>query len=384
MERRPEPTVGFVGWNPFQFLHFSRLIAEFPGATLVLEKRRKAESAFDLKSLPGPETPVLRLGPKDMRNLDGRFDVLVCQTVFGGIEEIRHSKIAMLQYGYAKEAHNFGAWRAFGDVCLTYGDYASRKIAPFCHCVPTGNPRFADWNKESFRQAAAAKHADKLRPDRKTVLYAPTWGALSNFPRFAEAVAGLSSRYNVILKAHHLSQFADAGSGDAVRNRFSLACDSRDDLMELLALSDVVLSDFSGAIFDAVQGKVPLVLLGDSGGAAADSKSDSYSIEQSRREELGVLAAAPDQLEAAVSRAITEGAPDSGPLDRLRQDLFCDAEGSPSRAAEVIRRLAAGDFTQSQAQSYIRREMVSLFRCRSEFPMLRRLKRLLGRGGSAS
>jgi hypothetical protein len=64
--------------------------------------------------------------------------------------------------------------------------------------------------------------------------------------------------------------------------------------------------------------------------------------------------------------------------------LFCDAENSPSRAADVIRRLAAGDFTRTQSQAYIHKEMVSLFRSRAEFPMLRRLKRIIRRGGSAS
>lgn len=385
MDTRTDPSVGFVGWNPFQFLHFSRLITEFPAAVLVLEERRKAKSAFDLESLPGSGNSVLRLDKRGMRGLDGRFDVLVCQTVFGGIEEIRRSKIAMLQYGYAKEAHNFGAWRAFGDVCLTYGDYASRRIEPFCHCVATGNPRFADWKRESFRQTAAARYAGRLDPQRKTLLYAPTWGALSNFPRFSAAVAALSRHYNVILKVHHVSQFADASLTGSAREHFSLVCDTKDDLIELLALADVVISDFSGAIFDAIQGGVPLVLLGESGGTeAADSKSDHYSIEQARRNELGTVVEAPDQLAAAVARVIAAGrVPGSDVLVRLKENLFRDAENSPARAADVIRRLAAGEFTQTQSQHYIRKEMAALFRCRAEFPLLRQIKRILKRGGSA-
>lgn len=374
MDTRPKPSVGFVGWNPFQFLHFSRLISEFPGATLVLEDRRRAKSAFDLENLPCSSASVLRLNKKAMRNLDSRFDILVCQTVFSGIEEIRDSKIAMLQYGYAKEAHNFAPWRAFGDLCLTFGPYATGKIEPFCHCVATGNPRYEDWDDPAFRSRARQRYTKELDPRKKTVLYAPTWGAISSFDAFADAVSSLADEFNVILKIHHITQREGNKTMDRIRRKFPHVADADDDIVALLAVADVMISDYSGAIFDSVYGRLPLVLL-DTPGAdnLEESTSDPHSIERSRRDELGQVVSQPQNLAGAIHTALQRGAT----TEVLRGELFVDASGATRRAAAAIRRLADGGFHQGQAQSYIRKEMRALFRSHQEFPTLRILKQRL-------
>lgn len=363
MDTPTNPSIGFVGWNPFQFLHFSRLIDEFPDATLVLEDRRKAASSYDLDHLPCAKRPVLRLDHKGMRELDGRFDILVCQTVFAGIEHIRSSKIAMLQYGYAKEAHNYGPWRAFGDLCLTFGPYASRKIGPFCHSVAVGNPRFEDWDDPAFHSRAQALHARGLDPDRKTVLYAPTWGPLSSYEAFADAVAALTSEFNVILKIHHITQRNGNAAVENIRRRFPRLAGADDDIVELLSVADVMISDYSGAIFDAVYCRTPLVLLETPGAEnARESRSDPHSLERSRRHELGQVVDSAADLADAVRRAL-----DSGPVDEaLRQDLFLDSKGAARRAADALSALAAGGFRQTQHQEYLRHELRTHHRCKSE------------------
>lgn len=363
MDTPANPSIGFVGWNPFQFLHFSRLIDEFPNAELVLEERRKAATSYDLDQLPCAQLPVVRLDRKGMHGLDGRFDILVCQTVFAGIEDIRSSKIAMLQYGYAKEAHNYGAWRAFGDLCLTFGPYASRKIEPFCHSVAVGNPRYEDWEDPSFRHRAGERHARGLDPDRKTILYAPTWGPLSSYDAFADAVASLTSEFNVILKIHHITQRDGAGVMDRIRHKFPRLAAADDDIVELLSVADVMISDYSGAIFDAVYCRTPLVLL-DTPGAEnqEESRSDPHSLERARRHDLGQVMASAADLTNAVRRALA-----SGPVsDALRDDLFVDSHGAARRAAEAIRDLAAGRYQQTQHQAYIRQELRAHHCCKSE------------------
>lgn len=363
MDTPANPSIGFVGWNPFQFLHFSRLIDEFPNASLVLEERRKAATSYDLDQLPCAKLPVVRLDRKGMHGLDERFDILVCQTVFAGIEHIRSSRIAMLQYGYAKESHNYGAWRAFGDLCLTFGPYASRKIEPFCHSAAVGNPRYEDWNDPSFHSRAKERHARGLDPDRKTILYAPTWGPLSSYDAFADAVAVLTSEFNVILKIHHITQREGAAVTDRIRRKFPRLAAADDDIVELLSVADVMISDYSGAIFDAVYCRTPIVLL-DTPGAESreESRSDPHSLERARRHDLGQVVASAADLTQAVRRAL-----ESGPAnDALRDDLFVDAGGAARRAAAAIRELAAGRYQQTQHQAYIRQELRAHHRCKSE------------------
>jgi hypothetical protein len=377
MAKVEHPKVGFIGWNPFQFLHAARIVAKFPDATLIVEKRRSAWRRSDFE-LPGLESfPILRCRRSSMKNLDGKFDVLVCQTPFAAIGEIRISKIAMLQYGYAKEAHNYGAWRSFADVCMTYGPYASRKIMPFAPCVATGNPRFEAWRNPEFHRRAREKYSTMLDPARKTVIYAPTWGELSSHDAFADAVAALSAEFNVLVKVHHLSARFGSRPGDPLRRKFAHLCGAEHDLIELLALADVLLSDFSGAIFDAIQAEVPVVLLG--GAAVHDgSRSDRHSLEQARRSELGQVATTPGDVASAVHRALAPDEADPA-LARLRDDLFIDPAGASERAARTIHELAAGAYSRSQSQEYMRHEMAALHRLRARPSLGQKLRSLFGK-----
>ncbi|MES2474373.1 MAG: CDP-glycerol glycerophosphotransferase family protein [Verrucomicrobiota bacterium] len=372
MAHESHPRVAFVGWNPFQFVHFAPVIARVPGAEIVIEKKHGAWKSCEAHLAAFPAERIHHLGPRQMRELDSRFDVLVCQTPFTGIAELRRARVAMLQYGYAKEAHNYGAWRSFADVCMTFGDYAARKIEPFCAAVAIGNPRFECWADPTFHERARAKFSARLDPAKKTLLYAPTWGSLSNHQTFADAIFALSGDCNVILKIHHNTQHFDARSLDALRQGFGVLHGADEDIVELLAVSDVLLSDFSGAIFDAIQCEVPVVLLG---GSAPDAASDCFSIEQARRHELGEVALTVADLPAAVARALEMPNPRAAALNPLKDDLFCDAVGAADRAAAVIQQLADGGYTPSQAQLYLRREMAALQDYRSRSKWLR----LLGR-----
>lgn len=367
-----QPRIAFTGWNPFQFLHFEKLSSRFPDATLVVEERKNAQGVFDLESLRSGGKKVVHYDRRRMGKLDGEFDIIVCQTPFAGIEEIRKSRIAMLQYGYAKEAHNFGPWRSLADVCLTFGDYASRKMEAFCPAVATGNPRYEDWSNPDFREAARKKYADRIDPSKKTILYAPTWGGLSSLNEFADAVQALSGDFNVILKLHHNSQLAGPAFMDSIRKKFGAICDTRDDIVELLGVADAMISDYSGAIFDAIYCKVPVILLNPSSGeSAAASKSDRYSIERARREEIGVVVEAPAKLRKALEGSLGNPSKQIASVAELRAGLFVEAENASQLAEETLLKLANGEFRQNQIQGYIRKEIRASLRAKTELSAAR-------------
>ncbi len=379
MSHESHPKVAFVGWNPFQFLLFAPVIARIPGAEAVIEKKRGVWKSLDLAALGIPAARVHHLGPQQMHRLDGRYDVIVCQTPFSGIGELRHTRVAMLQYGYAKEAHNYGAWRSFADVCMTYGPYASRKLASFAPCVATGNPRFESWLDPEFPRRAHAKYAGMLDPTRRTILYAPTWGELSSHDRFADAVAALAGEFNVLIKMHHISVRFDHGRGDPLRRKFTHFLGAEHDLVELLAVTDVLLSDFSGAIFDAIQAQVPVILLG-AATPEGRASSDRHSMEQARREELGSVVAVPEALARTVREVLAMGTAAVSGLASLREDLFADAAGASQRAAQVIHDLAGGRFPPTPAHAAIRDEARAHFRAKNRFRSIRSLRHILVRG----
>lgn len=348
------PRVAFVGWNPFQFLHFSSVFPHFPEATLIVEKRRSRWQTSCFENHVADPSRIVHCDRRAMRDLDGKYDVLVCQTPFHGIDGIRESRIAMLQYGYAKEAHNYGAWRSFADVSMTFGPHASARMAPFCATVATGNPRYEDWSSEPFREAARAKLADRLDPEKKTVLYAPTWGELSSYSSFADAVLALADEFNVILKVHHITERGGEKPMEPVRGKFGVIHGALDDIVELLTQADVLISDYSGAIFDAVYCQVPIVLVTDPAlRFPPDCTCDPFSMERARRGELGESVSTAGDLRAAVRRATNTS---FTPPAALRDELFVDASGAAGRVAEVIHQAAAGVFSPTPEQARLRDE----------------------------
>ncbi|EJN40120.1 glycosyl/glycerophosphate transferase, teichoic acid biosynthesis [Pseudomonas sp. GM84] len=356
------PRIGFVGWNPFQFLHIQKLASTFPGACFVIEKRKDFIDEFSEEVLKNADTPIMVWDRAKMPTLDGVFDIIVCQTPFSRIETFEKSKIAMIQYGYAKEPHNYGPWRAFADVCLTYGPYAAQRIEYFSPAVAVGNPRYDDWHSEAFHSNAKSKHADKLNLDKKTVLYLPTWGDLSSVDQYMGAIYNLAENYNVITKMHHNTQLLESDRKDKMVSGAIHNFGANDDLLELIALADFVISDYSGAIFDAMYCKKPIALLEvDLDDQMGGKKIDEFSLEYSRRAELGLRIQGPDLLAAGIAELDKHPEKYISAYEPLRSELFTDTQDSLSLAHDALVKLWKGAFTPSQPQLYLRKELKEFY-----------------------
>jgi len=350
--------IGFVGWNPFQLLHIKKLIKALPGTCFILEKRADYIKEFDDTSLSDPSVPVLVWPREKMGELDGMFDILVCQTVFSKIQNFTRTRIAMIQYGYAKEAHNYGPWRALSCLSLAYGNYAARKLGHYSPTLAVGNPRYDDWFDESFHASAKSKYATTLDPTKKTILYAPTWGDLSSVDKYAAEIFALGGQYNVLVKMHHNTALLEANRAKNLSGSRVSSFGANTDLMELLAVSDVVVSDYSGAMFDALFCRKPVVLLDLDLSDALGKKTDTHSLEYESRDMIGLRVSHPGGVEPAIQQALDRTAEILASVESFRQDLFVDAPGATERAAKALQDLSAGLYTQNQLQSYVRAEII--------------------------
>lgn len=367
-----EPKFVFVGWNPFQLLHVKNIIASMQNACFVIEKRERFLEDFSADLLQDPKVPVVAFEQSQMVSLDGVFDVVVCQTPFTGLEHFSKSRIAMIQYGYAKEPHNYGSWRAFADLNLAYGPYAADKMAHFSPAVAIGNPRFDDWYQPDYHAAARSRYGAKLDPAKKTVLYAPTWGDLSSVEDFLNAIFGLAENFNVLIKMHHNTDLLEKARRNAVSSLGVQIFGASDDLLELISLSDVVISDYSGAIFDALFCRKPVVLLTTKNAVAFSRKLDKDSIEFARRDEIGLQVEDPALLQYAVMDAIRSADSLIAAAEPLRSALFNDSPGATGRAVAALFQLAEGRFSRTQLQSYVRSDIVDLYKIRHHLNMVSR------------
>jgi hypothetical protein len=293
--------VGFHVRNAFQVSHFRTLFKATPGA-LWIGKNSSKLASFGI----GQEEPVATSRFFLRRLMERDFDIVVSQAGPPGKGKLDHAKFVMVQYGYAKEPYNYGEWRADAHLILAYGPYAQSRFSERAPSISIGNPRWDDWNDAVFRQTAVDTLSRYMSPDRKTVLYAPTWGDLSSAPDWLGTVEALAEDYNVLVKAHHNSA-RDAQIAETSKHP-NLHFLPDHDLFALMSVSDVVVSDVSGAIFDAVLCGRPVVLVAPENlRARLGKKLDAQSIEVANRAEFGTVVKTKPDLALAIADAIQNG-----------------------------------------------------------------------------
>ena len=152
-------------------------------------------------------------------------------------------------------------YRSFGldfyDAVLLSGEYqetAMRKLEhlrgePEKEAVMVGVP----YMDEMVRRL---KDCPKLPSHPRTVLVAPTWGASSIFSKYGIAFidALVRTGYHVILRPHPQSFTADKDLMDTLISAYpdsdQLEWNRDPDNFEVLRRSDIMISDYSGVIFD--------------------------------------------------------------------------------------------------------------------------------------
>lgn len=243
-------------------------------------------------------------------------------------------------YGLAKESWNHAWWNAFYHHILCYGEYSQQALDINGNAHVVGNPRFDKWHRQDINAAAL----DELKLDAKkpTLLYAPTFGALSSIPHWAEQLGRMSRDYNVIIKLHHGTQCrGEEAQMLAHAQRHLKKRVTRHDLtLPLLQRADYVLTDNSGFIFDAIHAGKKVILLEWEGMdelvAGDTTYSNPFSAEQQIRTLLSTVSDMA-RLRDCLSDKFDWQALEA-PLAEIRRH-YCDAfqDGNAGeRAAKVI------------------------------------------------
>ncbi len=110
------------------------------------------------------------------------------------------------------------------------------------------------------------KFQKKRHKGKPNLLYLPTFGEISSISRFNDKVVlDIKKKYNLIVKAHHAVQFSagEQGGYSLIKKMADEFYDSDTPLESLLARADMVLSDNSGAIFEAIYSETPVAVFSD-------------------------------------------------------------------------------------------------------------------------
>src|SRR5699024_982757 len=105
------------------------------------------------------------------------------------------------------------------------------------------------------------KRKRKRKTDKLTILYLPTYAEYSSIEIIGPELKKLEKYYNIIIKPHHGTEYLkneiEQNRMKFLRNNFQNIYSSTDSLLDLLNECDVVITDQSGAVFDAICTKKP-------------------------------------------------------------------------------------------------------------------------------
>jgi hypothetical protein len=142
-------------------------------------------------------------------------------------------------------------WNIVYDAILCYTKREVEILSAYTKTFLVSPMKYKDFKKNSSR------------PSKKpTLLYLPTFGDVSSIDDIKDALKSLRNDYYVIVKAHHGTQHKgeEKKRNDILKNSSDEYYDQTTDLAELLKTADVVLSDNSAAIFDAIYTEVPVAI----------------------------------------------------------------------------------------------------------------------------
>lgn len=270
----PAANIGFICYVPLNFYVFKNVYKHLPNSEFIVGEPHSRvgmgsqylENLLDFFSEQDVYWRFIDKGNPVLyeKEFYDKYAVLVSTWYRGPLQEPfnKEKKTVSLLYGHAKDLWNYGPWRAYFDLVLSYGPYSQGFLSIYGNSVIVGNPKFDDWFAGKVDPQLVSYYKSRLDSLKRTILYLPTHGILSSIDLMATAINQLSKKYNIVLKAHHDTHLFDGHRIEPYRgNPNILVTSDRDDIQPLLKVSDITISDSSGAIFEAALADKPIILV---------------------------------------------------------------------------------------------------------------------------
>lgn len=176
------------------------------------------------------------------------------------IQETKELKKVHVTYGAGKELTFLRPSQSIYDITLDFGERSANLHSYFSYPVITGNAKFDDWFNNTLDEKELSLIEDKLDKNKKTILYLPTHGDLSSVDKITDELIKISPNYNVVIKLHYYISREEPDRFKKLTHKNFLTYNDDCDLLLLLKKADVVLSDNSSAIFDAILADKPIIV----------------------------------------------------------------------------------------------------------------------------
>ncbi|PKO46932.1 MAG: hypothetical protein CVU29_04300 [Betaproteobacteria bacterium HGW-Betaproteobacteria-22] len=190
-------------------------------------------------------------------------------------------------YAAGKSGWNLSEWNKLYDVIFCFGPYHAAKFSDSTEAVvlQMGYPRFDRYfTQQVDRGDLLARYGcDSLK---QTVVWLPTWKALSSVTHYDAEISALTDRYNVVIKLHPLMPESEPERVQALlRHHFTHVITDTTDNLPLYQLADFMLFDYGGPPLAAIYTDKNLILL-NVDGAGRDSLTGEDSPDITIRKHL--------------------------------------------------------------------------------------------------
>lgn len=272
----PNADVGLVVFYPFQFYvlkdiykHLekrSEFIIDLGAFFPVRQPETLLQATLDLLRKHKVKYRILwytsYFSSENLNDFFSRYRGLVAMWERGclTLAATRDIKKICATYGVGKELTMVRPSRGLYDLILAYGPRDQQLFAYYTESKISGNPKFDDWFNGKVSVEAVASIRSLLDPRKKTLLYLPTHSDLSSVDQIATELGRLRSEYNVIVKMHYFLTHEEPERVELLKKEKLIIYGDEIDILPLFKVSDVVVSDNSSAIFDAMLADKPLVL----------------------------------------------------------------------------------------------------------------------------
>jgi len=261
-----------------------------------------------------------------------------------------------MTYGIGKDLGTYAVGNRMYDLILSHGKRDHDIFSMYTTAEIVGNPKFDDWFNGNFDSELLKSLSRRLDKNKKTILYLPTHGDLSSIDELADELKKVSSLYNIIVKFHYYTPREEPERVKKLQDQRMIAFRDDTDLLSLLRVADLVISDNSSAIFDAILADKPLLVTDFLSKEYLDveHKKPKYyrrgiaristysgSIEQRiKQDKLIVKIENPSQLQNGIRQALKDDKYFKDERKKLRDRLFSFQDGnSGKRAATAIKKL---------------------------------------------
>lgn len=370
----PDAKIGFVIFYPFQFYVFKNVYKHLVSdAEFIVDGGRhfplpSPEGLIEdcVKVLTENNVSFRLLSYEDYKHQKylvdffSNYKVLIALWMSGClvIPQSDKARKVHMNYGAGKELSMFGNKHRKWDLYLCLSQRVHKIIELFTWAEIVGYPKFDDWFNNELDEQYIKELKSALNPAKKTILYLPTHGDLSSIDELAGELKKINSTYNILIKLHYYAPYEEPDRVKKLENVGVRLPRNSSDLPPLIKVADVVLSDNSSGIFDAILADKPVVL--------ADLLSEDYlnkghknvksfrfrlpegaltyshSIEQRIKKDGSVVSLKkPEELSVAIKMALDDAGTFKNARKKLKEELFAFNDGRcGERAAAYIRKLA--------------------------------------------